>query len=766
MNIEKGSKYIQKLKHYYRQIKRKFFQKKEIEVFNNDVHSINKIFVINLDRQKNRWLKLKKEAHSQKLLNGVSLKKFIERIPAVDGKQVDADKFSSTELIKLYDLKEHFFIDPDPRLSHLVQNKEIKICMTAPEIAVALSHIKVWKTIVSRKIPFSLILEDDVYFELDFGEIANSSWSELPNNNNQKEFDLLYFSYREVDNGSEKIDFSKNLFKPIRGYWWLSGYVLSLSGAQKLLSSLPVYGPVDMWMNLQFQNLDVFFTQKSIISQRRDWESGNSYSIMPILSRVGIHLNQENKKIKKSITQKPLFAIGLNKTGTTSLHFALTLLGYKCCHWISDTFSDDTANLIDNNLPLPFDAYTDVESVITRFKQLDLQYPNAAFILTTRNLADWISSRSRHVIRNRTENAKGANHKWTTIDVDLWKREREEHHKEVLQYFKTRPNKLLIIDICKGDGWKPLCKFLNLPIPNTEFPNVDPLIKLKTLSRSLMNRIPISSRDSTALEHDSHPWIKRPETIDHYFGKAKDLQGFGIRTGSFIPQITDNFRFINSVHWELLDNTFPYNLVKFNPNNVSKNKDNGISISLKKEKSKDRDYSSASLKSKEQFQFGRFEIELKPVKKNGVITAFFLYRIDPWQEIDIEFLGNDTSKMLTNVYFNPGNDGTMQNFGTSGTPVLINLGFDASNNFHHYAIEWDPNEIRWFVDDDLVHVRKTGYPTPIPNLPMNVHINLWATRNAKLAGKFDFSLEPQTCCIKSVLVSKWQKPKVLDTNIK
>ena len=153
---------------------------------------------------------------------------------------------------------------------------------------------------------------------------------------------------------------------------------------------------------------------------------------------------------------------------------------------------------------------------------------------------------------------------------------------------------------------------------------------------------------------------------------------------------------------------------------------------------------------------------MKPAKAEGLISAFFLYRIDPWQEIDIEFLGNDTSKMLANVYFNPGEEGTVQNYGTSGTPVIVDLGFDASIRFHHYAIEWDPNEIRWFVDDDLVHVRNMGYPTPIPNLPLKVQMNLWATRNSKLAGKINYSTLPKTAEIKSVVLSKWFQPEVIN----
>ena len=40
----------------------------------------------------------------------------------------------------------------------------------------------------------------------------------------------------------------------------------------------------------------------------------------------------------------------------------------------------------------------------------------------------------------------------------------------VLEYFKDRPNDLLIIDISKGEGWEKLCPFLDKPLQKTLFP--------------------------------------------------------------------------------------------------------------------------------------------------------------------------------------------------------------------------------------------------------------------------------------------------------
>src|SRR4029453_15673138 len=75
--------------------------------------------------------------------------------------------------------------------------------------------------------------------------------------------------------------------KPERGLWYLSGYILSRRGARKLLDALPCRGPVDLWINHQFSKLNVFATRRSIVRQRRDSISTNTYSILPALSGIG-----------------------------------------------------------------------------------------------------------------------------------------------------------------------------------------------------------------------------------------------------------------------------------------------------------------------------------------------------------------------------------------------------------------------------------------------------------------------------------------------
>jgi beta-glucanase (GH16 family) len=86
---------------------------------------------------------------------------------------------------------------------------------------------------------------------------------------------------------------------------------------------------------------------------------------------------------------------------------------------------------------------------------------------------------------------------------------------------------------------------------------------------------------------------------------------------------------------------------------------------------------------------------------------------------------------------------------------MIDLTFDAAEDYHRYAIEWEPHELRWYVDNELVHVRSTWEPSPVPNLPMGVYCNTWPPRSTELAGELrDYDL-PICSNVKGISISAW-----------
>ncbi len=180
--------------------------------------------------------------------------------------------------------------------------------------------------------------------------------------------------------------------------------------------------------------------------------------------------------------QGKIFCIGLDKTGTTSLHNALKILGFSSVHFMSE--QGNIKDIIRTNYQKGknlltgiehFDAYSDWNRASTNhlYKVLDKQYSGSKFILTTRNLDKWLISREKHV--NRIPGLPYyqklcPNDTWLNKDKESWTEEFKNHHQDILHYFKDRKEDLLIFNISQGDAWTKLCSFLSLPVPYRSFP--------------------------------------------------------------------------------------------------------------------------------------------------------------------------------------------------------------------------------------------------------------------------------------------------------
>ncbi|TNF30522.1 MAG: glycosyl hydrolase family protein [Deltaproteobacteria bacterium] len=276
---------------------------------------------------------------------------------------------------------------------------------------------------------------------------------------------------------------------------------------------------------------------------------------------------------------------------------------------------------------------------------------------------------------------------------------------------------------------------------------------------SRASRLTVAAAPCTAMEHDSDPWIVAPDRIPGYCETSPPEEGsrWSRRRGSFEVTRRDGLAPPDPGTWEKLGTTFDCNLARFSPDNVVPIDGGGVELEVRAEQNGDRAYTAGSIATlaapDARHRYGRFEVDMKAARGSGLISAFFLHRRDPWQEIDVEVLGRDTTKVLLNVYFNPGDPGDAYNYGLRGTPVLVDLGFDAAEAYHRYAIEWDTDELRWFVDDRLIHRRVVGRPTPIPNLPMRLYASLWPICSEELAGPMTQAL-PVSMDVRTITVSR------------
>ena len=201
-----------------------------------------------------------------------------------------------------------------------------------------------------------------------------------------------------------------------------------------------------------------------------------------------------------------VFVIGRNKTGTTSVQHALTELGYRMGDQPTAELLMEDWGVRDFKRLIRYchsaDAFQDVPfSNHYTFQAMDAAFPGSKFILTVRDSDDqWYRSVVRfHTMRLR--NRTGADRTPTLDDIRddpyrapgwIW-RNRElvgiqseesypeaelksyyNRHNEIIKdYFRHRPDDLLVINLSEPDAMRRLCEFLGKPFGGQGMPKLN-----------------------------------------------------------------------------------------------------------------------------------------------------------------------------------------------------------------------------------------------------------------------------------------------------
>ncbi len=144
-------------------------------------------------------------------------------------------------------------------------------------------------------------------------------------------------------------------------------------------------------------------------------------------------------------------------------------------------------------------------------------------------------------------------------------------------------------------------------------------------------------------------------------------------------------------------------------------------------------YTSGRLDTRSKFAptYGRFEIRARLPGGKGLWPAHWLYPQNrnwemeylmaeavaagkerlipeerPWySEIDImEFLGHEPTTVYGTLHFYSFDGQKKTSSGTWKGDI------DFTKDFHLYTLEWEPNEMRWFIDGKLLHSTTNGIP--------------------------------------------------------
>jgi len=164
-----------------------------------------------------------------------------------------------------------------------------------------------------------------------------------------------------------------------------------------------------------------------------------------------------------------------------------------------------------------------------------------------------------------------------------------------------------------------------------------------------------------------------------------------------------------------------------------------------------RKFDAAEVATVEAFQYGRFEACFFPnVRDNGTLATFFLYKNDSdkvsgatWQEIDFEIHGrggHTHAPIQTNMI--TGSMGRRRNpemfHAAPGYARDTDAQIEAiKKGFHHFAVEWTPEYVAWFFDEQRIRhevrcgpkkkKKKKGCRPSLPQLneTMNVRMSVW-----------------------------------------
>ncbi len=175
-----------------------------------------------------------------------------------------------------------------------------------------------------------------------------------------------------------------------------------------------------------------------------------------------------------------------------------------------------------------------------------------------------------------------------------------------------------------------------------------------------------------------------------------------------------------SGNWEaMIGNGCEYNICGWGNNELQYYKaenatvSNGIlSITAKKERVRGNSYTSARLRTANmptsgEWTHGRFEARIKLPVGQGLWPAFWMLPTNPdvgWPvsgEIDIiEATGQ--APMIAHGTIHYGDPYPNNRYSTA---KIFKQPDNWSDDFHEYAIEWSPNEMRWYIDDHLYAVK-------------------------------------------------------------
>jgi Sulfotransferase domain len=199
-----------------------------------------------------------------------------------------------------------------------------------------------------------------------------------------------------------------------------------------------------------------------------------------------------------------IIGAGMGRTGTASLKVALEALDIGRCYHMSEVlknpeFTKDWINAAEGNADWDriFSGYsaTADNPACNYWKELAAWYPDAKVILTIRDADKWFDSTNETIHSVEFAGFMKNSPFGEMVQKTIWDRmeNRMQNREYMVRFFTDRsaeimasiaPERLLVYQV--SDGWGPLCEFLDVHVPDMEFPRINSRNETKELLANLM----------------------------------------------------------------------------------------------------------------------------------------------------------------------------------------------------------------------------------------------------------------------------------------
>lgn len=202
-----------------------------------------------------------------------------------------------------------------------------------------------------------------------------------------------------------------------------------------------------------------------------------------------------------------VIGVGFGRTGTMSLKASLEILGLGPCYHMIEVFPRgpsafplwEQASSGSPDWDAIFDGFSSTTDfpACTFWKELADHYPRAKLVLTVRDPEAWFRSTQEtifapHWIEYLPNSMAGCFMQGTINDYfdgrmhdrDFLIQRFNEHVADVQANISSE--RLLTFEV--SQGWEPLCNFLEVPVPDVEFPRINDTEATQGIIREIMEK--------------------------------------------------------------------------------------------------------------------------------------------------------------------------------------------------------------------------------------------------------------------------------------